>query len=119
MKLFSVFRRKLGDHMNQRETAQLLELTTKCARRCAHDLAHAADSLDMIGISYPRIREEAAEYRERARHWLTIFNPANGPKNYRARILLELEVAHDMNDRLKKLCDKHGIDWADDDDIPF
>ena len=55
---------------------ELLEVTTKAGRRCAYDLSHAIDLI-------PRDDPFVQSLRERAELWLSIFNPANGPNDYR------------------------------------
>ncbi len=78
---------------------ELFELQTKAGRRCAYDLVHAAD-----GIRDPEQREL---FRNRAKLWLTIFNPSDGIKDYRNRLhrdIFDLEIKMGkMNDRIVEL----------------
>jgi len=80
---------------------ELFELLVKAARRCAYDLGHAIDNIDN--------RDIASEFRERQRYWLTIFDPANGPKEYRHRLHIDLmRVSRELEDAIK-LLDANGI----------
>lgn len=85
---------------------ELLELTTKAARRCAYDLAHAVDQMPDA--------EERRLYGDRARHWLSIFNPANGPKDYRARLHNQLFRLEQHIERLERQLRDAGITPDDD-----
>lgn len=69
---------------------ELFEVIVKAGRRCAYDLRHAGGQLTMN----PQTREEGKLFEARAQMWLTIFDPANGPKDYRSRL-------HDEIDRLE------------------
>jgi len=105
MSIFTIFRRAYEPQEAMREQ---LELTCKAARRCAHDLAHAADM----------VREEAwaAEFRTRASNWLTVFYPANGPKDYRAQLHRDIARLELRIGDLETLCRAHGIDCSE---FPF
>ncbi|MDS1141764.1 hypothetical protein RE432_15085 [Pusillimonas sp. SM2304] len=81
---------------------ELMELIVKAGRRCAYDLAHAADWLPDPGSQ--------ATYRARAKMWINIFDPANGPKDYRHRLHQEIFMLERRIERLKALCIKHGVD---------
>lgn len=66
------------------ETRELLELVVRSGRRCAYDLRHAIECLGM------RDKESASLFDGRAEHWLTVFDPARGPKDYRTQLHLEI-----------------------------
>lgn len=95
-----------GEGMNNNEDikedqAELLEIIVKAARRCAYDLEHAADQI----ID----RKQSDMYHERAKMWQVIFNPANGPKDYRNSLHKEIWVKDMHIRKLKELCKKHNI----------
>lgn len=90
---------------------QTLELIVKAGRRCAYDLAHAADQL-------PDKRSREL-YEQRARMWQDIFNPAHGPKDYRHDLHREIAKLESEVYRLKSLCTEHGIKGEDPNEIPF
>jgi len=92
---------KEDDYTPEAAQRELMELVVKAGRRCAYDLAHAADSLSDSG--------QRDIFRARAQHWLGIFNPANGPKDYRHRLHQELVMQDFRIERLKALCIKHGV----------
>lgn len=92
-----------------RYLVEQLELVTKAARRCAHDLNHAAADVYFAAGT----REISAKFwQDRADMWRRVFYPGNDGKNYRHRLHAELE-------RLEQLCRDHGIDPTDPDSIPF
>lgn len=66
------------------ETRELLELVVRSGRRCAYDLRHAIECLGMCD------KESASLFDGRAEHWLTVFDPARGPKDYRTQLHLEI-----------------------------
>lgn len=86
-------------------------LTVLAARRCAYDLKHAAQDLGGPAGDL---------YLERAGMWLDIFNPTDGPKQYRHSLHNEIFHLECQVDRLKKLLEDNGIEDPDDPDkIPF
>ena len=93
---------KRAEPTPQGAMTELLELTVKAARRCAYDLAHAAD---MVKDDHFR-----PIYRDRARHWLKVFNPADGPKDYRARLHYELDMKDMEIERLKSQLMRAGVE---------
>jgi hypothetical protein len=99
------------DYTPEEAMRELLELTIKAARRCAYDLSHASGD-----VRDPELRQLFAR---RARHWLSIFNPANGPKDYRHRLHHTIDDLENQVDRLAALCKKHGINPDDPNGIPF
>lgn len=58
---------------------ELLELSIKAGRRMMHDFDHMLNEV-------PDDNDYKKEYRERGKHWQTIFYPDDGMKNYRARL---------------------------------
>lgn len=100
------------------ELRQLNELVIKSARRCAYDLRHAASYIAMTE-PVSGLPPECEIFHERARYWLSVFNPADGGKNYHSTLgneisKLELEV-----ERLEKLCRDNNIDPTHPDRFPF
>lgn len=57
--------------------------TLKSARRCAHDLEHATNSLGFDSWQYE-------EFAHRAEHWLELFSPS-GMKNYRQEVFDQMD----------------------------
>lgn len=100
------------------ELRQLNELMVKSARRCAYDLRHAASYLSMTGEN-GKIPPECEIFHERSRHWLSVFNPADGGKNYRSKLINDIEELHDEVDRLEKLCRDNNIDPTNPKRFPF
>jgi len=82
---------------------ELLELIVKAGRRCAYDLDHAAGMIH--GDPYWRNK-----LGERAKYWLTIFDPADGPKDYQSRLMNRAEMAEYRLEKALALLDKHKID---------
>jgi len=89
----------------QQIQAELLELITKAGRRCAYDLRHAADLC--------ADRAVGEEFRERADMWLKIFNPANGPKDYRNKFHHEIYALERRLHQMAELAKKHGASQED------
>lgn len=107
------WRRGGGDPQHvQRE---VLRLTIKAARRCAHDLEHAASD---VLLSRDR-REASNEWHARARMWQSIFYPDGGPKDYRDDLHREIANLEGRVERLRDLCIQHGVDPDDGEDLPF
>lgn len=69
-------------------------LVIKAARRCAYDLKHAAAG--------QRDREEGELYENRARMWLTIFDPADEGKSYRDRLHMTITNLEDKVSKYRK-----------------
>ncbi len=102
---------KIEDYTPQDAQSELLELITKAARRCAYDLRHAANTI--------RNNDDACKmYDDRAEMWLSVFNPDNGPKNYRAGLHDEIWNLESRVAELEKLCEKNGIHY-DKSKLPF
>lgn len=101
----------MTDYTPEDAQRELLELTIKAARRCAYDLAHAVDHM------------EVGEFRDtlthRAHHWKTVFNPANGPKDYRHDLHVKVGSLERRVAGLLVLCKANGVDPGDLDDFPF
>ena len=82
---------------------ELLELMIKVGRRCAHDLAHAAD--DIKDPKWHKI------YRERSDAYLAIFYPDSGPKNYRAKLHEEIDKLECILNTLCRLTETSKGDY--------
>ncbi len=102
--------KKIEDYTPEEAQAELLELITKAARRCAYDLRHAAQD---VACNYLK-EERSKEWSERANMWLTIFNAADDPKNYRAGLHMKIFSLECQIEKLKKLCKEKGIDIPDE-----
>jgi hypothetical protein len=81
------------------------ELLIRLARRCAFDFAHAAD---FISPTDPIARELG--YQERAAWWVSVFQAGNPAKDYRNKILMELNTAELAVEQLITLCEKNNIE---------
>lgn len=108
MKLWPFTRQEPDDTLRE-----ILRLTVLAGRRCAHDLDHAAD---VMCFKDP---EQSDFFRQRARQWKAIFYPAGGPKRYRDDLHIEIDRQSIEIDRLRALCETHGVDWTAGGDIPF
>lgn len=74
--------RKSADE-TRHEQRELTELLLKSARRCAHDLGHAAEA-----ATDPDLR---ALFQERAQWWRDLFYPENGIKDYHTSLMRKVE----------------------------
>ena len=90
---------------------ELLELMVKAGRRCAYDLRHAADHISD--------KELAEIFSDSADYWLTIFNPAQGPKDYRTRMHHEIYTLEMLVNRLSNLALEHGATQNEIDAVKF
>ena len=88
---------------------ETLDLTAKAGIRCAHDFRHAVDYMP---------NDVRPLFSSRVENWIKIFR-RDGPKNYRHELHMEIDRLEDENKRLKDLCEKHGINPANPDGIPF
>ena len=96
------------------EMAELLELMVKAGRRCAYDLRHAADD---VSLPMRDPKEQAQMWYDRARYWLSVFNPADDGKSYRSRLYHEICDLEMEIERLKRLCVANNIEHGGD--TPF
>lgn len=85
---------------------ELLELVVKSARRCAYDLHHAAGMIDRSGW----YSEYRTVFAEKSNRYLTIFNPADDGKSYRAKLHNEIDRLEMAIEKVREYCRKHGID---------
>lgn len=95
---------------------ELLRLMVRAGRRCAHDLAHAADEL---ALPLAQRKDAAQAWHERAQMWTRIFYPASGPKDYRDELHHEIWRLGQEVERLRSLCRERGIDPDDGGAPPF
>jgi hypothetical protein len=97
----------------------LFDLTVKCARRCAHDLQHAAGDV-WYASRRPEMGVEQSEmWHVRAEEWLAIFYPTDGIKNYHAGLHGRVDKAEALVEKLRAHCLAHGIPQWLDDEVPF
>ncbi len=80
---------------------ELFELIIKAARRATYDLRHASDCINDLSM-----RERM---QKRADMWLTIFNPAQGPKDYRTDMHVDLAMLEARLERAVALLDEAGV----------
>lgn len=67
--------------------AETLKITIFCARRCAYDLAHAADFIPENGWQ----REWGERYARRATEWQQLFSSGTSMKEYRLKLYDEID----------------------------
>ena len=89
---------------------EMVALAIKAGRRASYDLKHACDNIPD--------KEVAEMFRERARHWLSIFAFDSGLKDYRHSLHHEIWRLEDIANSLRAALAAHGIE-ADDKGIPF
>jgi hypothetical protein len=89
-----------------RHTVEALELTVRSARRCAYDLVHCSDAL----IMGRKDGEMAELFRERANHYVGLFQSGNAMKDYRHRLHDQIEEQERTIERLRALLAEHKID---------
>lgn len=99
------------DYTPEQAQRELLELIVKVARRCAYDLRHAADDMSD--------KKTAELFHSRAATFLTIFDPADGGKNYRHRLHNEIDDLATKVSGLRQLCKDNNIECGKYDDFPF
>lgn len=98
---------------------ELFELTVKAARRCAHDLEHAAGDVWYASKRPEMGVEQSAMWHERAKHWQCLFYPENGMKDYHAKLSIRVDNAEEKLEKLRAHCLAHGISQWLDDECPF
>jgi len=82
---------------------EMLELSIKAGRRAMHDFDHMLNEV-------PEGNMWKKEYRERGKHWKSIFYPDDGMKNYRNSLHKEIESLDYQLRKARELLVKHGID---------
>ncbi len=82
---------------------EMLELAIKAGRRMMHDFDHMLNEV-------PDDNEWKKEYRERGRHWRSIFYPDDGMKNYRSELHKEIARLGNRLSVAHKLLIEHKID---------
>ena len=97
----------------------LFDLTVKCARRCAHDLEHAAGDVWYASRRPERGDEQSAMWHKRAEEWLAIFYPIGGMKDYHAKLHIRVDNAEELVDKLRAHCVANGISQWLDHEVPF
>lgn len=86
----------------QAHVDELLGLYTMAGRRCAHDLAHAADLVE--DSHWNKI------FVDKAKHWHTVFYPGSDGKNYRHHLHNEIARRDREIEELRELLAQHNID---------
>lgn len=94
---------------------ETLAITIRCARRCAYDLAHAAD---MIPATDYRARF-ATLYADRATHWQGLFSSGASMKDYRLQLHIEIEQRDKLIAELRAELRKHGLPEHLPLEVPF
>lgn len=95
--------------------AETLAITVRCARRCAYDLAHAADLIDHRGPW----ADFANRFEHKAAHWQSLFSSGASVKDYRLKLHEEIEknerIIERLRDRIVELGGKRFLE----DEVPF
>lgn len=99
IKLFKRFKHR---HNSKDDLIDLNEMLLKFGRRVTHDLQHAIVHMDNDSSLKPL-------FYERVEHWKSIFYFDKGPKDYHSEIHKVINGLEMENDRLKRLCEKNGI----------
>ncbi len=96
------------------ELIELNEMLIKFGRRVTHDLEHAVSELSRNKDSYlyPTLKVKV-------RYWRNVFYADKSGKNYRSEIYRNLDKAEKEIERLKNLCESHGIDHTDPNEMPL
>lgn len=118
-------RRWLWRDTDRKGLMEMLDLSIKSGRRVTHDFHHcismfesAEDQLEKLGVQRPG-DGYSKMFRQRADMWHDIFYPLNGMKDYRAELYRDISNLKSEIRRLERLCEKHNIDHADPESIPF
>jgi len=91
--------------------AETLAITVRCARRCAYDLAHAADFIP--AGEWERL------YQARARHWQQLFSSGASMKDYRLRLHDDIEARDITIEKLRNELRKLGHSGNHAGETPF
>lgn len=77
----------------------------RLARRCAYDLRHTTDAV-------PRDHFMIAKFRmhEAANYWTSLFAKGNPGKDYRLKMLTQIDDLKKENEKLRQVCFDNNID---------
>lgn len=90
--------------------AEIHELCMLAARRCAHDLNHAAGEIFFASGS----KEESSRYfHEKSRMWQDIFYPIENQKNYRHELHKQLSNREYQIENLCRILKENNVPEAD------
>ena len=102
---------------NRNELKDINRLITKAGRRCAHDLAHACSDVwtlskqvEHLGGELDWRSKQGEVWRERSIMWLEIFDHADGGKNYRDNLHIEINRLDTLVNKYTKWFEEQGID---------
>lgn len=107
---------------------ELNQLLCKSGRRVTYDLKHAIDTIETLNryleMYQPggskRFQAEIDAFRQRANHWLDVFNPSgDGGKNYYNKLTGEIATQAKEIERLETLLKENNIHFEDPNKIPF
>lgn len=108
-------RRLIGEPTPEDGLAETLAITIRCARRCAYDLAHAADFIPETGFQ----RQWGERYRDRAAHWQQLFSNGASVKDYRLKLHSEIDDKAATIEKLRAELRALGHSGFHDREIPF
>ena len=84
------------------------ECLVRLARRCAYDFSHASDFIPTP--SRPKIYwDPGIEWGARAQMWTGLFAKGNPGKDYRQRVVMDLEIAEKDRDDLIDFIKEKGL----------
>lgn len=112
-----LIRRWLNETTPEDGLAETLEITLRCARRCAYDLSHAADMItsDQEHFYFPWRKG----MQKRADYWQSLFSSGTSMKDYRLQLHRALDERDHKIDRLRaKLIELGHSGWMDG-EVPF
>lgn len=110
-----LLRRWLDEPIAEDGLAETLAITIRCARRCAYDLAHAADFIPETGFQ----REWGECYRDRADYWQSLFSSGASMKDYRLKLHTEIDDKAATIEKLRAELRALGHSGYHDQETPF
>lgn len=114
--MIKTIRRILGGTVDA-HIAETHDIMIRCARRCAYDLGHAIDMIDLKPGDY---RADLVKHlRSTQEHWIGLFRSGNHMKDYRLYLHHELDKRARTIERLYGLLDQHKIEDPQDERIGF
>lgn len=110
-----ILRRWLDEPTPEDGLAETLAITIRCARRCAYDLAHAAEMMPATGWQ----SKFSTLYAERAQHWQGLFSSGASMKSYRLELHREIESRDRIIETLREELRSMGHSGFGPNEVPF
>lgn len=112
-----LLRRWVGEPTPEDGLAETLEITIRCARRCAYDLSHAADMIPSdISHLYGPWRKRM---QSKADYWQSLFSSGASMKDYRLRLHRDLDERDHKIERLRSELIALGHSGWLENEVPF